>query len=181
MYTLDFETNKIEDNTPTSPAPVGLSIKFDSKPSQYLAFNHPSGNNCTKQDVADTLHEVWNSGAPILMHNAKFDYRICMEHFKLPALKKGRLNDTMILAYLYDPREVSFALKYLTDKYLDMPPVEQQNLKHYILTHVREAKESNWGAYIANAPGNIVAPYAEADTDRTYLLYRHLITMVHDK
>ena len=175
MITLDFETKRIEENSPKSPIPVGVSLKTDDQPAIYFSWGHPTGNNSTFTDVQHKLQLIWRSNHAILAHHAKFDIRICMEHFDLPFLSDGRLNDTMIMAYLHDPREQSFALKYLADKYLNLPPDEQQDLKKYILQHVRTATEKTWGAFISEAPGNIVEPYADGDTTRTYLLYQYFL------
>ena len=175
MITIDFETKKIENNAPITPIPVGLSIKTDDLPATYFSWAHPTGNNSTKLDVLHKLDSIWASNHALLAHNAKFDIRICVEHFDLQYPPVERVNDTMIMAYLHDPREESFALKYLADKYLNMPPDEQQDLKNYILKHVKGATEKTWGAYISEAPGNIVEPYADGDTTRTYKLYQYLL------
>ena len=75
--TIDFETEAI-DGAPSynPPKPVGVSLKVEDQPSEYLAWGHPTGNNCSFEDakarVRKFLHaadkkEGW------LAHNAAFE------------------------------------------------------------------------------------------------------------
>jgi len=175
MITLDFETKQIVNGSQLSPIPVSVSLKTDDQLAQFISWGHPSKNNSSYQQAKDILEQIWHSTHAIIMHNAKFDMRVAMEHFGLPYLPVERVHDTMIMAYLHDPREKSFALKYLADKYLNMPPDEQQELKRYILLNVKSATEKTWGAHISEAPGNIVEAYADGDTTRTYKLYQYFL------
>lgn len=181
MITIDFETDKIVNGSSRTPRPVGLSVKHDNESAEYFAWGHTSGNNIDVSTAKDILIAIFDSNQPILAHHAKFDIRICMEHFNLPFPDPSRVNDTMIMAYLHDPREQSFALKYLADRYLNIPPDEQQELKQYILRHIPKATEKTWGEYISQAPGNIVGKYADGDTTRTYLLYQYLLPYIQEK
>ena len=180
MYTIDFETEKIIDGSPKTPKPVGLSVKYGKSASKYYAFGHKIGNNCTKDDVFKILFDILrHSTQPIICHNAKFDLRVCLEHFDLPIpIHPERINDTMIMAYLVDPREASLALKPLAEKYCGLEPEERDELKAWILISVPDAKPSNWGEFISYAPGSLVGKYAEADTDMTYALYEYFSPLV---
>ena len=171
VYTIDFESHPIVNGAPTKPEPVGVSVKIDSSPSVYYAWGHPTKNNCTKADAAKVLKEVLESDSLIVAHNASFDLRICLEHFGLPFPRS--VCDTMIMAYLHDPREDSLGLKELADKYLGMPPDEQTELNNWLTSHGFKP-----GRDIAKAPGDVVGKYAIGDTDRTYQLYWYYKTLM---
>jgi len=171
MYTIDFETKKIVNGSPKSPKPVGVSIKKNRNKSKYFSWGHPTKNNCSYKLARDQLKQIWDSGEQILMQNAKFDLRVAMEWMRLP-YPHGRVEDSMFWTYLNDPREDTLSLKPVSDKYLDMPPEEQEELHEWILTNVPEATPSTCGAYISEAPGDLVGTYAKGDTDRTYGLWK---------
>lgn len=171
MYTIDFETHPIENGSNKAPLPVGVSIKVDSSPSVYYAWGHPTKNTSTKEEAKAVLKEIVESDYLVIAHNAKFDLRICLEHFDLPLPKN--IADTMIMAYLHDPREDSLGLKELADKYLGMPPDEQTELNNWLTSHGFKP-----GRDIAKAPGDIVGKYAIGDTDRTYHLYWYYKTLL---
>lgn len=170
MFTLDFETHKIENGSPMSPKPVGLAVKADSDEAKYYSWGHPGYNNSSLDATKTLLEYIWETGQPILCHNAKFDIRVAMEWFDLPYPAR-RVHDTMIMAFIHDPREESLALKDLAHKYVNMQPDEQTDLHDWILTNVKEATKKTAGAYIALAPFELVAPYAVGDVDRTFALY----------
>ena len=179
MFTIDFETHKIIKGSDITPVPVGLSVKIDDGPSVYYAFGHPTNNNSTYKEVKELLTIMYNSrlkGNKLLCHNSKFDLRICLEHFGLSLPDWSVINDTMIMAYLVDPREQSLALKDLAEKYCGIPPSAQSDLHEWIIAHYPHAK-SEPGAYIAYAPGDLVGKYAESDTDMTYALYNYFSPM----
>lgn len=187
MYTIDFETKAIKPGSSKSPEPVGLAVKKNDLPGKYLSWGHinldgslQSSNNCTRKDAHDVLSEIWRSRKPIIMHNAKFDLRVCMEWFKLPYPIPYIVQDTMFLAFLSDPREQSLALKTLADKYLSMPPEEQDDLKAWILANVKGSTETNWGSYICYGPVRLNEKYAIGDVDRTYALYKYFKSKIQE-
>jgi DNA polymerase-1 len=171
MYTIDFETLPIENGSDKTPIPVGVSIKIGNSPSVYYAWGHPTKNNASKEEAKAVLKSVLEVDELVIAHNAKFDLRICLEHFDLPLPKN--IADTMIMAYLHNPREDSLGLKELADKYLGMPPDEQTELNNWLTSHRFKP-----GRDIAKAPGDIVGKYAIGDTDRTYELYRYYKTLL---
>lgn len=172
IYTIDFETESIENGSPRMPKPVGVSIKLNDEPSHYYSWGHSVNNNCSKYEGLEALYSVFNDeDSKLLFHNAKFDIRVAMEHFDIKYPEPSRVMDTMIMAYLVDAREKSLSLKPLTEKYCDMPPEEQDELHNWIIKHVPGSK-TNPGAYIYRAPGDLVGRYAESDTDRTFALYQ---------
>src|SRR5690606_33427032 len=110
-WTLDFETHPIGPRPQHyPPEPVGLAWRDPDGRSGYWAWGHPSGNNCSRDHAHETLFRAWNSGLPIVFHNAKFDMGICYERLHLPVLPWDRVHDTMFLAFLLDPYEKTLAL-----------------------------------------------------------------------
>lgn len=170
MITLDFETEAIVSGSDRSPTPVGLAIRFEDGGCTYLSWRHPTENNSTLFEVKEVVRKIIDSDEFLLFHNAKFDVRILMEHFDVPYPAK-RVHDSMFLAFLYDPRESSLGLKYLADKYLNMPPDEQEELRDWLVANVKGVTEKNFGAHISKAPGDLVGRYAIGDVERTYQLY----------
>jgi len=176
IFTIDFETEAIVKGSDSTPTPVGVSIKHGDAPSEYLCWRHPTNNNSTFEKASKILHDI--NRCPLLFHNAKFDVRIMMEHFNIRDIPV--IHDTMLMAYIIDPRESSLCLKQLADKYLDMPPDEQTELKEWIVANVRKATEKTWGEYISHSPGDLAGKYAEGDTDRTYLLCQKFLPIIKE-
>lgn len=174
MYiaTIDYETKGIEARPKYPPEPVGVAIKARGRV-KYFAWGHASGNNCDVADVLPELREHY-ANARCIFHNCAFDIDVGETWLDLPV--PNVYDDTEFLAFLNDPRERSLALKPLAEKYLDMPPDEQDELKEWILANVPEAKRkpSQWGAHIWKAPGDLVARYAKGDVVRTEKLYKFL-------
>lgn len=179
MYTIDFETEAIDFGSGKSPTPVGVAVKHLDRPSQYHAWGHPTENNSTFEKGRKILTDIWNSDEPLLFHNAKFDVSVAMDHFSLP-YPVGRVHDTMFLAYLNNARERTLALKPLSEKYLGIPPDEQDEVKDWILAHVPKATKKTYGAFICEAPGELVGRYAVGDVDRTYALYCYFMGIIEE-
>jgi len=174
MKTIDFETEGIEGNPIYAPPkPVGVSIKHEDEPSHYLAWGHPTENNCSFEDGRARLMEALEAGE-WLGHNSAFECAILRDYFQYVPKDPKKVHDTQFLIYLHDPYAFSFALKASAERILGLPPDEQTRLKDWILRNVPEAKEKDWGAYICKAPGSLVGEYAEGDTDRTKWLYDKL-------
>ena len=174
MIVFDFETYAIVNRSPTMPIPVGVAFKDtrDGMPTQYYAWGHQSNNNKTEEEGKILVKDILTCGEDLLCHNAKFDVRVAMEWCDLP-WPNVMVHDTMLMAYIVDPRERSLALKKLADKYTGMPPLEQKDLRDWIVANVPDATLKTWGAYIAYAPVELVAPYAIGDVDRTLALYNY--------
>jgi len=168
---VDFETKRIQFRPVYPPVPVGVSVKINGR-HRYLSWGHPSGNNSTKKEATGILRKIFKESIPVF-HNAAFDMYVASVHLKIPLPKE--FHDTLFLAYLFDPRESSLSLKPLADKYLDMPPEEQDELRDWILKHIykgeKETKKNPWAAHIAEAPGKLVGKYARGDTIRTEKLF----------
>lgn len=165
---FDFETKGIQARPQYPPEPVGVAIKYPGKKSRYYAFGHPTKNNCTRQDAVAALTEAWKHTT--VAHNSKFDNDVANVHFGLAWPAADRFHDTLILAYLDDPHSKQIDLKNLSIKHLNRDPAERDELKEWILSNIK-CKPSEWGAHIADAPGDLVGRYACADTDMTAGLF----------
>ena len=174
---IDFETEAIQDYPDYPPRPVGVSILADGKV-EYLAWGHPTGNNCQFEHAIYRLGREWTSGRTLVFHNAKFDIAVAMRWFGLSFPTK--FIDTMILLFLDNPNRKKLALKECANDILNLPPVERDEVRDWILTNVPGVKPSQWGAHICKAPGELVGKYADGDTTRTLGLYNALYPKVSE-
>ena len=181
MITVDFETKAIEGNPLVAPPePVGVSILIDGK-AEYMAWGHPTENNCTKQDAYGRLQQIYTSGESLLFHNKEFDLAVGRAHFDLvPTQPADQLHDTMFMLFLADPYASTFALKPSAHRVLGLAPDEQTELRDWVLRHVRGSNTKNWGAYISETPGGLAGKYADGDTIRTYGIYEKLAPYIRD-
>lgn len=170
MFTVDFETYPIEGNPSINPPkPVGVAIKFSDGKSKYLAWGHPTENNCTWEDARDELARIWDYN--LLFHNAKFDTAVAEKWMELPIPEPLNIHDTMYLLFLDNPYSDTLSLKPNAERLLDMPPEERDRLTEWIMANTDCPKESVAGAYIYLAPGDLVGEYAIGDVDRTKGLF----------
>jgi DNA polymerase I-like protein with 3'-5' exonuclease and polymerase domains len=190
--TIDFESLPIQQRPAYPPKSVGVSIKWPRQPSRYYAWGHPIKNNCGESDAMAALERVWDSGLPILCHNAKFDiHGIMVEWYGAPLPCWDRIHDTMFLAYLCDPHSRRLGLKELCEDLLGWAPEERDRVADWIMAHkdvlhqtygaalgLTRPTPKRTGAYIGYAPGDLVGEYACGDTDRTAALFDHLYPLV---
>lgn len=194
--TIDFETLPIGSRPlHYPPKPVGVAIKWPGQPARYWAWGHPTNNNCAEWEGIGALNQAWHSAQPLLFHNSKFDVAVACEKLNLISRRWDDYHDTLFLAYLADPHASSLGLKELAEDLLDWPPQERDAVQDWIIANQREiiATHGNWnpidtktgkpkpnitpktaGAYIGFAPGDLVAPYACGDVDRTAALFDFL-------
>jgi len=169
VITLDFETEAIVDNPLwLPPRPVGLAIWIKGNEPKYITD-------------PNKMQEVWlncmESGDQLLFHNAQFDLAVGLEYLGGKRPHWTCVHDTMFLLFLDDPYSRSLALKPSAERYLDMPPEEQDELTDWILANVPEATRKTAGAFISRAPVSLVTPYAIGDVVRT----RQLFDLLHTK
>jgi DNA polymerase I-like protein with 3'-5' exonuclease and polymerase domains len=193
--TIDFETDAIEDRPHYPPQPVGVSIEWPGKKSRYYAWGHPTKNNCTKREGMKALREAYvahHKGAHLLHHNGKFDIDVAQTHMELDdiVLDPLRCHDTQFLLFLLDPHSFSLALKPSAEKFLGMPPDEQEAVRDWLIEHQKQLKADglvppnvrittgNFGAFICKAPGDLVGKYADGDIVRTRKLFNHLYPLM---
>tara|TARA_R110000772_G_scaffold2839_1_gene10318 strand:- start:29328 stop:31232 length:1905 start_codon:yes stop_codon:yes gene_type:complete len=189
--TLDFETDKIQNRPVYPPKPVGLAIRWPDGVSEYLSWGHPSGNNCTLEDVMVELKYIWESRMPVLFFNAKFDLAVAQEGLGLPILPWNRVHDAQFLSFLADPHTKNLDLKSLSDTMLDWPPEELDEVSEWIWENRRELKAKHGGSitrnkgkvvkpgvWFSHVPAEILEPYAIGDVDRTWALFDHLYPLI---
>lgn len=191
--TIDFETHKIAGRPVYPPVPVGVSIKEWGKKSRYYAFGHVTGgNNSTKKAAESALRTAWGNPDGILCHNSKFDLDVAEAHFGLKTPEWRRCHDTMFLLFLDDPNQNEIGLKPAAARLLGWEPEERDAVADWLVANqpVPDVKISRTtgpgakhpaGAYIAYAPGSIVGPYANGDTDRTEALFRLLYARIVER
>lgn len=174
---VDFETEKIESRPNYPPKPVGVSIKLPGRRSEYFAWGHPSGNNCSVADARTRLREAFEYRT--VFHNAGFDMDVAGCYL---GVRPRKFDDTIFLAFLNDPYERELKLKPLAYKHLRMAPEEQSRLRDWLLENEpalrNKGQHGKWGEYICRAPGELVGKYANGDTDRTGKLFDHLYPKV---
>jgi DNA polymerase-1 len=169
LAAIDAETEAIQNRPVYPPRAVGYAVKH-GRNKKYLAFGHPTGNNCTRHEAITYVKRVVKDHTPVF-HNADFD----LEVMEADGIKvRGDYHDTMRLAFLNEPRSMDLGLKPQADTWLDQPAEEQDMLKAWILEHIPEAKrrKSKWGEYICRAPGNLAGIYAKGDVQRTLDLFK---------
>ena len=194
--TLDFETEPIRPRPSYPPKPVGFSLMLPGEEkSTYYAWGHPTKNNCTFAKAQQVLKKLWKSKTPILFHNAKFDVDVAETHMGVGPLPWHKIQDSMFLMFLADPHSLTLALKPAADKWLNMPPTEQDAVKDWLFANQQSLRDQgllpadvelsnaigraesesgeprNWGAWICLAPGDLVGEYADGDVIRTRRLY----------
>ena len=163
MITIDFETEAIDGNPLLHPPkPVGVAIAAEGEQPFYTT------------DLAK-LEPYWNSGKQLLFHNAPFDIEVAVRHLGLRRPHWETVQDTMYALFLADPYARTLSLKPSAERYLSLPPEEQDDLTNWILTNVPQATKKNAGAFISLAPEELVAPYAIGDVVRTRELYDYLM------
>lgn len=183
--TLDYETAAIAKRPNYPPRPAGLSIKPWGGKASYDAWAHPAGtNNCDLTAGKRHLKMVWNDkNTPLLFHHSKFDYEVSLVHMGVKELPWERIHDTLYLLFLNDPHARSLSLKPSAARLLNMPPEEQDKVKDWLMEHHAAAKKAGkgWGAYISEAPGDIVGKYANGDVVRTEKLFKFLYASVEER
>src|SRR5229473_4645258 len=170
ITTIDFETKAIEQRPNYPPEPVGVAIHESEKLPYYLAWAHPSKNNCTWEKAVQTIRRIWDGGQQCLFHYGQFDQDVAETYMRVSPLPWERFHDTLFSLFLADPDSPNLSLKPSAAYWLGVPPIERDELKDWILANVKGATEKNWGAYIAHAPGDLVGHYAIGDVVRTRAL-----------
>jgi len=170
---VDFESEGILPRPDYPPKPVGVAIRVPGVKSYYLAWGHPSGNNCSFNDARSHLKRIWSSGLPILAHNFKFDGDLAESYFGLPLPPWDRTHDTLLLIFLQNPDRSTLSLKPVAEQVLGLPPNERDAVRAWLIAQgIVKKNDKKWGAHISEAPGDLVGRYAIGDVDRTYALFQ---------
>lgn len=186
---IDFETYPIARRPDYPPQAVGVAIR-EGGVSRYLAWGHPRGGNTHTLDEARAeLSCIVESDRPLLFHNARFDLDVLELGLGVVVRDTTRVHDTMPMLFILDPRAETYSLKPSSERYLDLPPEEQDELIEWLITHqpvegvkLSAAKKSDHyaGAYVAWAPVPLVDRYARGDVDRTYALAEYAAKRLED-
>jgi DNA polymerase I-like protein with 3'-5' exonuclease and polymerase domains len=180
---VDFETDKIENRPAYPPKPVGVAIRWPSGDKEYLAWGHPTQNNCDVSTARAKLKDAY-SAKRVIFHHSAFDIDVGECH--LGVKPTGRVDDTLFLGFLKDPYTQELGLKPLAERDLGMPTTEQDELRDWILANVPKATDSprsthHWGGYISKAPGRLTGKYAIGDVTRTYKLYNKYVPEIKER
>lgn len=188
--TVDFETVGIESRPKYPPIPVGVSIKYPGKAAKYYSWGHPTKNNCSYGEAAKELAKAWSHADGVLFQNSKFDIDVAEVHFNLPRLPWDKIHDTLFLLFLDDPHQSELGLKPSSERLLDMPPDEQDEVADWLIANqpvegcrISKSKSSDhyFGKYIYLAPGDLVGKYANGDVVRTEKLFSMLWPKTRDR
>lgn len=194
---LDFETFPIRNRPHYPPVPVSFSLKMpgERKPTFYSWAHQTGKNNCnfeTAKAVLTKAYQQVSTVNPLLAQNFKFDSDVAEVHFGLKLPPWHDFQDTMFLLFLEDPHQRDLGLKPSAERILGMAPDEQDAVKEWILSHKKQLeqdfpeiidlyggiKPSTAGKFVAYAPGDVVAPYANGDVTRTEKLFTALYKRV---
>ena len=180
LATVDFETEAIQDRPHYPPEPVGVAIRHSNGEEEYLAWGHPTENNCTKAEAQEKLLRVWRD-YDLLFFNGKFDYEVGVAKLGMPEKHWSGIHDAMFSVFMHDPHARELGLKPSSERILGLPPEEQEDVRQWLVAHgICTAADKKWGRFICKAPGGLVGKYAIGDVRRTYLLHEAL-TLKHDE
>lgn len=174
LVAFDFESEGIEAFPKYPPVPTMLGIYKEGCTPYYMSWGHPSGNNCTEEDAKAELRALWDDPSiELVAQNLAFDLAIAVKHWGFPLFRQGKFHDTMVMAFLIDPHAKTYSLKPSAERYLNLPPDEQDAVYEWLVANgVVRAKAKDWGAHIAKAPAEVVGPYCAGDVLRTIQLMR---------
>lgn len=168
---VDTET----DGTGLRARPVGLSWATPDGQRAYARWGHPSGNNCTLDEVkrwAKGELGQKRSGKKCVMFNAGFDLR--MLH-NIGVDVKMKVEDVAFAAALVDEKEPSFSLEALSERYCP----EDKKIGAELYDHLarqfggKPTKKMQAGNICKADGGGIVEKYAEMDAVSTLALDDH--------
>jgi DNA polymerase I-like protein with 3'-5' exonuclease and polymerase domains len=186
---IDFETDPIQERPEYPPKPVGVSIQRYGEKPRYFAWGHYSGgNNCSKRDAKNALRAVWGKDL-LLFHHGKFDVDVAQAHMDCGPLPWERYHDTEYLLFLHDPHAPDFKLKPSSERLLNLPPDELDEMSAWLWEHrqqlraefgieIKRGDGAKWTAYV---PGDIAGRYANGDSTRTQGLWKYLWPRIQDR
>lgn len=192
--TIDFETYGLGARPEYPPLPVGVSIQYPGKKTEYLAWGHASKNNASWTQGQDTLGKAYawaaKTGEGLLHHNGKFDVDVAETHLGMPRHKWDLYHDTLFLLFLHDPNQSRMDLKSSAERLLGMKPEERDAVAEWLIknqpvpgvkiVNKKDRKEkhgkrpTHYMSYLAYAPGDLVGKYANGDVIRTARLFKLL-------
>lgn len=177
---VDCETDAISSRPNYPPKPVGVAIQWPDKSREYLAFGHPTKNNCSVATARQKVLQAYQA-SKVVFHHASFDCDVLECHMGIKPPK--RIEDTLFLAFLKDPDTRELGLKFLGERDAGIKPTERDDLKEWLVDNVKELKRSDkkWGEYICRAPGDLAGEYAMADVRTTGKLYSKYMPEIDER
>lgn len=173
MYTIDIETDPIQHGAPLLPRPVGIALRSPTGHRHYYAWGHPTNNNCSLPTAKRIVANLWDK--ELLTHNGLgFDIPVLQHWFGMPPRDPLLTHDTLFMAFLVDPHAEQLGLKPLAEKWLGIAPEALDSVADWILANTECRSRKQAGAYISQAPGDLVGRYAEDDVRMTYELFCYL-------
>lgn len=157
ILAVDTETTGLG---PTDRA-FGASWQITGNPAQYVDLR--------TDDPHEFLNAVENSGLRIVCHNGSFDYR--MLHRAGYAIDVHRLDDTVIRATQINEHEFSYKLDDLAKKHLGREKDSDIWTAMAQMFGGRPTREAQIHR-IAEAPKEVVAPYAIPDAELAHDLWQ---------
>lgn len=170
IATIDFETEAIVGNPVVSPPrPVGVAVWLPGQEPDYLPIAFTKKTDKPRGAGYNLLKKVWHKW-PHLYHNAPFDLSVAEQWLGLPWPAWDRVHDTQYLVFQHNPYG-NLALKPASEEILGMDPDEQDELHEWIVANIPEATARTAGAFISQAPFELVSRYAIGDVIRTRKLF----------
>ena len=151
IVAVDTETTGL--NPYLGARPFAMSTKGTKDVAPYIVLG--------EDDIIPASLMLLSSNYDKVFHNAKFDIQM-LQAANMEV--NGVINDTMIMAAVYNPDETSKALKRLAEKYLGVEATEEKALKDYMRKHKLDKE-------FIKVPREIMEPYALKDVEYTMGLY----------
>ena len=175
-YGIDLETTGLDQRgfaqsngaLITNDKIVGVCLAPSTTKGYYIPVRHKEGENVPPRVVMEMLERIKKSGSVGVFHNAKFDLKFLQgepsHQMNWDNLKSW--DDTIILAYLRNPKDKQKGLKYLCKKELDREMIELKELFH--IDHIKAKKDLNFS--LLDPAWEPVVWYAAVDAINTLAL-----------
>lgn len=172
VVALDTETSGL--NLYRGDKMVGVSVG-NGEHSYYLPFRHGQGPNLPEKLITPLVTTLQDRH--LLMHNAGFDLRVLAnEGWDIDRIE---FQDTMVAEHLIDETLDSYALKKLADHYgIGSGSKDEDELYESVCElmgkkRMARAGANSWKGHMWKLPSSLVEPYACADVDLTWALWKH--------
>ena len=186
-YGIDLETSGLDQRAfpqadgklVTNDKIVGVCLAPSTTKGYYIPVRHKEGKNVPPRLVMEMIERIQKSGSVGVFHNAKFDLKFlqCEPSHPLNWDTLGSWEDTIILAYLRNPKERQKGLKYLCKTELDREMIELPELFH--IDHIKAKKDLDFS--MLDPSWEAVVWYAAVDAINTLALYELLHPQVINK
>lgn len=150
---MAFDTETTGGNARKSDAPFAFSFCNEQGQMGYMEFPvDPMTRRVMYEKESEQLEELIafleSSRIAKVMHNAKFDYRMCVLAISKAIGRKihfrGEIHETMFAAHACNSSEMTFALKPLSKKYAGISDEDQKELQKAVTLLRRRAKKLGW-------------------------------------